>query len=45
MKYQDRLDEIPEEFLNDAAWNLKVYRSALYLQIFAGMTLDQLYRL
>lgn len=25
------LNEIPEDFLNDAVWNLKVYRAALFL--------------
>ncbi len=31
MKYQDWLAEIPEEITNDAVWNLKVYRAALFL--------------
>lgn len=31
MKYQKWLDEVPEEIINDALWNLKVYRAALFL--------------
>lgn len=31
MKYQDWLDEVPKEIKNDAVWNLKVYRAALFL--------------
>ncbi len=31
MKYQVWLNEIPEDILNDAVWNLKVYRAALFL--------------
>lgn len=31
MKYQNWLDEVPKEIKNDAVWNLKVYRTALFL--------------
>lgn len=31
MKYQEWLNELPEEITEDAVWNLKVYRAALFL--------------
>jgi hypothetical protein len=31
MKYQEWLNEVPDDILNDAVWNLKVYRAALFL--------------
>lgn len=31
MKYQNWLNEIPEEISNDAVWNLRVYRATLFL--------------
>ncbi len=29
--YQDWFNKIPKEISNDAVWNLKVYRAALYM--------------
>ncbi len=31
IKYQEWLNKVPEDITNDAVWNLKVYRAALFL--------------